>query len=255
MNLRLHAFALFMTACPAHDEPGVPQNTAAVHIGELLTLDSGSLSGTDRAPRDKATLSVVRAMTPSTLRASVQVPAEGRLDLALGIPKEGAAVTFRLQVESDTTPPESVLETTQTAPWSQHGISLAHYAGQQVTLVFEASSTTPDAIGLWGAPTLSGQPPPTLPNILFYVIDGGGADLMSLYGYERPTTPQLEHWAQQGVVFEQARTSSAWTKPSTASFMTSLHHSVLGGFTKNEDHHCQVQQMLGEARPEFHESS
>jgi len=102
-------------------------------------------------------------------------------------------------------------------------------------LVFEASSTTPDAVGLWGAPTLSGQPPPARPNILFYVIDGGGADLMSLYGYDRPTTPQLENWAQQGVVFEQARTSSAWTKPSTASFMTSLHHSVLGGFTKNED--------------------
>jgi arylsulfatase A-like enzyme len=74
------------------------------------------------------------------------------------------------------------------------------------------------------------------PNVLFYVIDGGGADLMSLYGYERPTTPRLEALASQGVLFGQARSASAWTKSSTASFMTSLHHSVLGGFTTNEDH-------------------
>jgi arylsulfatase A-like enzyme len=73
------------------------------------------------------------------------------------------------------------------------------------------------------------------PNVLLYVIDGGGADLMSLYGYERPTTPHIEALAQEGVVFESARVPSAWTKSSTASFMTSLHHSVLGGFTKNED--------------------
>lgn len=77
--------------------------------------------------------------------------------------------------------------------------------------------------------------PSAPPNVLFYVIDGGGADLMSLYGYERPTTPGLQALAQEAVVFENARTSSAWTKPSTASFMTSLHHSVLGGFTENED--------------------
>jgi arylsulfatase A-like enzyme len=76
---------------------------------------------------------------------------------------------------------------------------------------------------------------PIPPNVLFYVIDGGGADLMSLHGYERPTTPNIEALAQQGVMFEHARTSSAWTKSSTASFMTSLHHSVLGGFTTNED--------------------
>jgi arylsulfatase A-like enzyme len=76
-------------------------------------------------------------------------------------------------------------------------------------------------------------PPP--PNIVLYVIDGGGADLMGLYGYERDTTPHIDALAREGVVFESARTNSAWTKPSTASFMTSLHHSVLGGFTKNED--------------------
>jgi len=81
------------------------------------------------------------------------------------------------------------------------------------------------------APTPAVAPP----NVLLYVIDGGGAVLMSAYGYERETTPFLSKLAAEGVLFTEARTTSAWTKPSTASFMTSLHHSVLGGFTTNED--------------------
>ena len=36
------------------------------------------------------------------------------------------------------------------------------------------------------------------PNVIFYVIDGGGADLMSLYGYDRRTTPFLEQLARGG---------------------------------------------------------
>jgi len=70
------------------------------------------------------------------------------------------------------------------------------------------------------------------PNVIFYVIDGAGADLMSLYGYPRRTTPFLEGLAAEGVVFEHAYSNSTWTQSSTASFMTSLQHSVLGGLRR-----------------------
>ncbi len=53
---------------------------------------------------------------------------------------------------------------------------------------------------------------------------------MNLYGYNRGTTPNLERLAAEGAVFERAYSNSSWTRPSTASFMTSLQHSVLGGF-------------------------
>ena len=46
--------------------------------------------------------------------------------------------------------------------------------------------------GVVGAPTVSGVRRSDHPNIIFYVIDGAGADLMSLYGYNRRTTPNLE---------------------------------------------------------------
>jgi len=51
---------------------------------------------------------------------------------------------------------------------------------------------------------------------------------MSVYGYNRRTTPNLERLAAEGALFERAYSNSSWTLPSTASFMTSLQHSVLG---------------------------
>ena len=52
---------------------------------------------------------------------------------------------------------------------------------------------------------------------------------MSVYGYNRRTTPNLERLAAQGALFEHAYSNSSWTLPSTASFMTALHNSVMGG--------------------------
>ena len=60
-------------------------------------------------------------------------------------------------------------------------------------------------------------------------IDAGAADSMSVYGYNRRTTPNLERLAAEGAVFEYAYSNSSWTRPSTLSLLTSLQHSVLGG--------------------------
>ena len=43
------------------------------------------------------------------------------------------------------------------------------------------------------------------PNLLWIVLDTLRADHMSLYGYGRQTTPQLEAWAKEGITFEMAR--------------------------------------------------
>jgi arylsulfatase A-like enzyme len=82
---------------------------------------------------------------------------------------------------------------------------------------------------LWAVPTLSGTRTTTKPNVIFYIIDGAGADYMSVYGYNRRTTPNLERIAAEGAVFERAYSNSGWTRVSTPSYLTSLQHSVLGG--------------------------
>ena len=62
--------------------------------------------------------------------------------------------------------------------------------------------------------------PSRAPNVLMIVMDTVRAQNLSLYGYGRQTTPNLERWAKSGVVFERAISSSPWTLPSHASMFT-----------------------------------
>jgi len=57
-------------------------------------------------------------------------------------------------------------------------------------------------------------------NVLFILVDTLRADHLSLYGYERPTTPFLEEIARYGIRFEKVRAQSSWTKTSMASLWT-----------------------------------
>jgi arylsulfatase A-like enzyme len=71
--------------------------------------------------------------------------------------------------------------------------------------------------------SLLAQLPPiplNAPNVLLIVLDTVRAQNLSLYGYGRPTTPQLERLAKTGVVFERALSPAPWTLPSHASMFT-----------------------------------
>lgn len=57
-------------------------------------------------------------------------------------------------------------------------------------------------------------------NVLLLVMDTVRAESLSLYGYHRPTTPQLARWARKGVRFDWALAPAPWTFPSHATFFT-----------------------------------
>lgn len=71
-------------------------------------------------------------------------------------------------------------------------------------------------------------------NVILVVVDTMRADRMSLYGYERPTTPELEKFAASAVTFDRAYSPSSWTRPSVASFFTGLYPSTHGCETKDD---------------------
>ncbi len=82
-------------------------------------------------------------------------------------------------------------------------------------------------------PAVAPEPAPapvkdTRPNVLIVVWDTVRADRMSLYGYERATTPKLEAWAKDAVVFEHATAPGMWTLPSHASMFTGLRQTEHG---------------------------
>ncbi len=68
---------------------------------------------------------------------------------------------------------------------------------------------------------LASLPAPTpSPNVLVVVWDAVRHFDLSLYGYDRPTTPELTAFAQRGAVFERAFTTAPWSLPSHASMLT-----------------------------------
>ena len=71
-------------------------------------------------------------------------------------------------------------------------------------------------------PRYEGRPP----NVLLISVDTLRADHMGVYGYGKPTTPRIDAWARDAVVFEDAQASASWTLPGLASVMTSYFSST-----------------------------
>ncbi len=66
------------------------------------------------------------------------------------------------------------------------------------------------------------------PNIILIMIDTLRADHLGCYGYKRDTTPNLDEFAAEAVVFRNAISPSSWTSPAVASFFTAQYPHVMG---------------------------
>ncbi len=71
------------------------------------------------------------------------------------------------------------------------------------------------------------EPPTAAPlNVVIYLVDALRADHLGVYGYDRPTSPRVDSFAEQALVFEQAWANSSWTRPAVASILTGLRPEV-----------------------------
>jgi arylsulfatase A-like enzyme len=66
------------------------------------------------------------------------------------------------------------------------------------------------------------------PNVLLIIWDTVRAQNLSVYGYDRATTPGVEAWGGEGAVFEQAVAPAPWTLPSHATMFTGRYPDELG---------------------------
>ncbi len=67
-----------------------------------------------------------------------------------------------------------------------------------------------------------------VPNVLLVVWDTTRADRLSMYGHDAPTTPRMESFFRDGLVFNNAVSPSYWTLPSHVSLFTGLPSSSHG---------------------------
>ncbi|MCW5891719.1 MAG: sulfatase [bacterium] len=71
-------------------------------------------------------------------------------------------------------------------------------------------------------------PPAGTPDVFLVSFDTTRADHLSLYGYERETSPRLTEFAKDALVFTQARSTAGWTLPGHASMLTGLYPNKHG---------------------------
>ncbi|MFC2162883.1 sulfatase [Candidatus Altiarchaeota archaeon] len=65
-------------------------------------------------------------------------------------------------------------------------------------------------------------------NVILVSLDTLRADHVGCYGYERDTTPFMDEFAEDSILYEQAISSSSWTRPAHASIFTGLDPSEHG---------------------------
>ncbi|MEF8885460.1 MAG: sulfatase-like hydrolase/transferase, partial [Haloarculaceae archaeon] len=68
------------------------------------------------------------------------------------------------------------------------------------------------------------------PNVLLVVLDAVRRDHLSSYGYDRPTTPEIDRLAERGTRYERAVAAAPWTPPSHAAMFSGKYPSHNGVF-------------------------
>jgi arylsulfatase A-like enzyme len=180
--------------------------------------------------------------SPETIRVSLRLPAQPRLELALGTVDDGP-VTFRVGLRRPRRAREdTLLERTVTTPqrWEDASLDLSSFAGEEVSLSLSLAAEGKGVLGLWGTPivrSLGARPPaatnrrlagPPPQGVILIWADTLRRDHLGVYGYGRATTPILDAVAREGTLFRDCVGQATWTKVATPSLMTSLYPTSHG---------------------------
>jgi len=228
------ALALLLSGCGRAPEP-----VDLLGTGERLV--EASAAGADREAILEASRRGLRvndvihrgfpAGPPGRLRFALDIPKGARLQLACAIdPRfhERPGVEFVVKVKAGSR--EDIVWTRLLDPisrpedraWVPVDVDLGKAAGRGRELVFETrgyeQAGDPEH-AWWGAPALTVAR--KAPLAIIYLVDTLRADHTGVYGYSRKTTPELDAFARDAVVFDAAIVHASWTKPSVASILTS----------------------------------
>ncbi len=82
----------------------------------------------------------------------------------------------------------------------------------------------PFLLGLILALGAGGGCTPAAPEgVLLIVVDTLRADHLGIHGYSRATSPRLDDWSREALVFDEAWSTSSWTLPAFGSILTGLY--------------------------------
>lgn len=202
--------------------------------GRLLDHEDNLVASGTKMSLDDDVRNVLMALPGLPVERRLDVPRGARFRFSYGAPPN-APLALHFSVSADPEDAEPIvlfsasLETESDLDrWHEAEIDLSSLGGRRVRLELTARSDQPvdlqQGIPIWGNPEVwapSRDEPP--PNVVLISIDTLRSDRMSIYGHTRPTTPNLEAWAQSSAtVFSHAVAQAPWTLPSHLSMLTGL---------------------------------
>ena len=191
------------------------------------------------------------AEVAGTLRVDLAVLVnDGGLEEAGALPA-GLAMEFRVGLAGEGVPPRALLqERVAVDPgalgWRAEASPLVTAGLEAPKLVFQSVlvADDPAAVGgdlvrfvsaCWGNPaviaesgaeSVDGPGEARVPNVIVLTIDTLRADHLSCYGYERPTSPNIDALVARGALFENAISAAPWTLPSYGALFTGRYPSA-----------------------------
>gem|GEM_PF-3283850 len=167
-----------------------------------------------------------------------QVPEEAKLIIHYGLDKSAwldhpSELMLRISVKVEKEPEKDIAQIPVLPrklggkwKWFRKEIDLGEFSNQKVTLTFENISLKSKAKRtiLWGEPVIVSsvdRQNDNRPNFVILLVDALRPDHLGAYGYDRPTSPNIDALALDGIVFENAFAQSNCTTLSTASLLTS----------------------------------
>ena len=185
------------------------------------------------------------------VRESLMFPTESQIAFRLRIPQrsrlifgvrslssrsaDNASLYFKISAKSLLGSTREIFSANLTSEdkWLEQSVDLGEFSDKFIELKFEASTNTrtfgdTPSISISNPIIFSEQevPPKQIQHIFIVTADALRADHLGCYGYARPTSPNIDLFAKDAVLFENAVSQGAATLPSTASLFTSVYPST-----------------------------
>ena len=167
--------------------------------------------------------------------APLRLPDHARFSSGIGAQAVGenvSTVTTKFVVQIETPDADNDLSATyelgasrvKTAQWQDVSLDLSAFANRIVRFTFMIDTdASGEPAAFWGNPKVTAENPsniPRSPNVILISLDTLRADHLGIYGYDRPTSPHLDAFGRDAIVFDRAISPSSWTLPAHASIFT-----------------------------------
>jgi len=243
---------------PIKNIPAVPAETIYLYTfqNQYANSDNG-ITGDPFSLKKKirfgeTTQNLISAPPLSVFTIPVTIPPEGILDFGYGffmaMRKKAPNPIYRFLISIERSGRKEVIWSQDLNPESDELMSHARldvsaFAGKKAKLTFRTEEVSPSSnqiegvicLPVWDNPVLYTPEETEARNVILISMDTLRPDHLGCYGYDEETSPAIDAFSQDAVLFKNVYSTTSWTLPAHVSLLTGLNcanHMVYFPFQK-----------------------